>query len=177
MINLKEFLLESKNNIAEDFIKEINKFISKSINKNTCELFKDNKFNKDENYLKLILKKKPSEFIRETYEIYIYGVDNTDSEYGEEFSWLPDGIENVFFVCCDIETWEGISKSNGSFDYFYEFLQNKNDKEILNLVKPYKGFEKGDLDESFEYYYPINDKLIEYLKEFLLEYCKDPKNN
>lgn len=163
MKTLNNYINESVNNKAENFIKEIYDFISKN-----------NKYN----YIKISLNKKDNS-IEISYNgagldfaaLSIFGIDDTDN-YGYDFKYLPNNAKNVFFTIVRY----GTGSSDESSDDFYDYLKNKKDKSLNSSIKKYNGFEKGHNDQDFYAYYSINDKMIKKLEDFLLEFCKTIKN-
>ena len=161
MKTLTTYIIESTNNKAENFIKEIYDFISKN-NKYNFKI----SLNEKDNFIEISYGK------LEYVKLYIYGVDDTHN-YGYEFDYLPDNTKNVFFT---IVTHGNLS-SNGSSDDFYHYLINKKDKSLNSSIKTYNGFEKGHWDQDFYAYYPINDKMIKNLEDFIIEFCETEKIN
>ena len=163
MKKLNEFINESINNKAENFIKEIYDFISKN---NKYEYIKTS-LNKKNNSIEISYNSGGLTFA----SLYIFGIDDTDN-YGYDFGYLPNNTENVFFTIVRY----GTGSSDWSSDDFNDYLKNKKDKSLNSSIKKYRGFEKGDNDEDFYAYYSINDKMKKNLEDFLIEFCETIKN-
>ena len=163
MKSINKYINESANNKAENFIKEIYDFISKNNKYDYIKISLD----KDDNSIEISYNK----WKMSSASLYIYGIDDTHN-YGYDFDYLPDNTKNVFFT---IVRYGNLS-SNWSSDDFYDYLKNKKDKSLNRSIKGYDGFERGHHDQDFYAYYSINDKMIENLKDFLIEFCKNIKN-
>lgn len=164
--NISKYDNKTPTEIAESFIHEMEDFVKKELSK--LPGFDGENINDEENSLCIKFESPNDKF--KDYEINIYGIDTKDN-YGDEFEYLSNRKKNVFFIIF----YESDLNSSGSSDELYEFIKKKN-KKLAKSLPDYKGFECGGWDEGFLTYYSIaNEEIVNYLKECLIEYCKNIK--